>query len=245
MPLTARDMSGAVRRTSSMGSKPEMLAASKVVRFTTSNRIPPDRPTNQGGRPASNQKPAPSGTTITQSLCQKRKSQPRHATCWGRTFFVGRLFLTTFVLDDALASFPGHAPQKSRGVARRKHFFSASSILRSRLSTSSGVLIPRKPPAPAYVPTSRSLEIPYSPPCCHGIPNDRCSRCAWHDLLEQLEPFAGEALSNWMKPLVVPPGCAMLSTKPFPTDRRSGRTRPARCGSPAAAARSSRRRQPG
>ena len=41
----------------------------------------------------------------------------------GRTLLVGRLFLTAFVLDDALTLFRGHAPHKSRGVARRKRFF--------------------------------------------------------------------------------------------------------------------------
>ena len=41
----------------------------------------------------------------------------------GRTLLVGRLFLTAFVLDDALTLFRGYAPHKSRGVARRKRFF--------------------------------------------------------------------------------------------------------------------------
>ena len=39
----------------------------------------------------------------------------------------------------------------------------------------------------------------------------------WRDLLEQLQPFAANCYSNFMKPVMLPPGRARLATKPAPT----------------------------
>src|SRR5262245_52541593 len=52
--------------------------------------------------------------------------------------------------------------------------------------------------------------------CC--IPKDRYSRHAWRDLFEQFQPFLTlMPYSNTIKPVALPPGRAMLSTKPAPT----------------------------
>ena len=39
----------------------------------------------------------------------------------------------------------------------------------------------------------------------------------WRDLLEQLKVFPSHAVFQHEKPVALPPGCAMLSTKPAPT----------------------------
>ena len=50
------------------------------------------------------------------------------------------------------------------------------------------------------------------------IPKHRHSRHAGRDLLEQLQPFPADArIRTTMKPVVLPPGRARLSTKPAPT----------------------------
>ena len=50
-----------------------------------------------------------------------------------------------------------------------------------------------------------------------GIPKDRYSRHARRDLLEQFQPFPAQAVFELIKPVVLPPGRARLSTKPAPT----------------------------
>ena len=49
------------------------------------------------------------------------------------------------------------------------------------------------------------------------IAKDRRARHARRDLLEQLQPFAAQAVFERMKPVALPPGRARLSTKPAPT----------------------------
>ena len=55
------------------------------------------------------------------------------------------------------------------------------------------------------------------PAAIGGITKHRRARHARRDLLEQLQPFTAEAVLELVKPVVLPPGRARLSTKPAPT----------------------------
>ena len=50
-----------------------------------------------------------------------------------------------------------------------------------------------------------------------GVANDAHPRHARRDLFEQLKPFAAQAILERVKPVMLPPGRARLSTKPAPT----------------------------
>ena len=68
--------------------------------------------------------------------------------------------------------------------------------------------------------------------------------CPARSALSSSSHFPLMPYSNVVKPVVLPPGRARLSTKPAPTGSMTARTRSARCGSPASNGRHDRRAVP-